>query len=535
MAINDAQAPSRPAAAARVICACFNNLTRYYYNWIAIELVRKIRKDHGMRVLFVTPEVEPVSRVGGLAEYSQNLPLALGEMGHRVDIITPKLRMDAKTEARLVDSGVSLQVPVSWRVHHAGIKRLDISEQVSIHLIDHGHLFDRDGLYGNEFGGYEDNAERFVFLSRAALELARKLDGPIDLVHCNDWTTALVPLFIKSHFENDPVFKSTASVMVIHNLAHKGLFWHYDMPLLGLGWDYFTPESLEFYGKISFLKAGLIYGDKLCTVSPSYHKELLTPEGGGGLDGLIRNRLDDFIPILNGVDHDAWNPKTDPNLAANYDVDDLTPKAACKRDLLERFALQPDTMRPLAVFVGRLLDRRGVDILAPCLEDLLEMGLNVAIMGNGDDHYHGWLRRLSNQNKGRMGLKIGYDATMDHQMTAGADIMLMPSRFEPCGLHQMHAMRYGTVPLVRATGGLDDTVDDHNANKPGTGFKFSAYTSQDMLEAVKRSLAVYANSEEWLQLMKRCMAKDFSWNKPARDYVSLYQQAIDLRRGIEGV
>jgi starch synthase len=473
--------------------------------------------------------------VGGLAEYSKNLPLALGALGHQVDIVAPKLRIDPAVDGLLKDSGVDLEVPVSWRMHNARVKHLPLSGEVTIHVIEHGHLFDRDGLYGNAFGDYEDNAERFVFLSRAALELARLLGEPVDLVHSNDWTTALVPLFVKTHFAHEPVFKGTASLMAVHNLANKGLFWHYDMPLLGLGWDYFKPESLEFYGKISFLKAGLVYADQLCAVSPTYCREVLSPERGGGLEGLLNARKDDLNAILNGVDYQTWNPKTDPWLAANYDASDLAPRARCKADLLSRFDLPKDSPRPLAAYVGRLLNRRGMDILTPCLDSFMQMGLDLVIMGTGDDRYHSLLKSFSAKNPGRIGVHINHENSLDHQMMAGADMVLMPSRFEPCGLHQLHGLRYGAVPVVRATGGLDDTVIDHTEKNPGTGFKFKEYDCANFLDCIRRALQVFAKPDEWKELMRRGMAMDYSWEKPARQYTELYERAIKIRRSGEGV
>ena len=411
-----------------------------------------------MRILFVSPEVWPFMRVGGLAEVSHDLPLALGAAGHQIDLVTPKPRLVPEMEEKLTYLDLTLEVPVSWRQHQARVATLALSERVTAYLIVHEHLFDRDGLYGNAFGDYEDNAERFIFFSRASLELAKALGHGLDAIHLNDWTTGLIPLYLKSLYANEEIFSQAGSVFTIHNMAKQGVFWHYDMPLTGLGWEYFTPGAVEYFGKISMLKAGLVFADMVSTVSPSYANEIVTPQGGQGLDGVLQSRRTPLVSVLNGVDSDSWNPMSDSRLAANFSPQDLGPKAQCNQALREAFGLRSQGDGPLLAYVGRLLDRRGLDILAPALEGILELGVDVVVMGFGEDHYHNWLGQVNKRYPERLGLKVGYDMDMDHQMMAGADMLVMPSRFEPCGLHQMHAMRYGTIPVVRATGGLKDTV-----------------------------------------------------------------------------
>ena len=482
-----------------------------------------------MRILFVSPEVWPFLRVGGLAEFSHDLPLALGAAGHQVDVVTPKPRLIPEMEARLEYLDLTLEVPVSWRQHQARVAKMPLSDKVTAYLIVHEHLFDRDGLYGNAFGDYEDNAERFIFFSRAALDLAKALGGRLDAVHLNDWTTGLIPLYLKSLYAGEKVFANAGSVFTVHNLAKQGVFWHYDMPLTGLGWEYFTPEAVEYFGKISMLKAGLVFADILSTVSPSYAQEVLTPDGGQGLDGVLRTRRTPLVPVLNGVDYNAWDPKTDARLSANFSADDLGPKAECNRALREAFGLRPPGQGPLLAYVGRLLDRRGLDILAPALEGVLKMGVDVVMMGFGEDHYHNWLAQLNKRAPERLGIKIGYDMDLDHQMMAGADMLIMPSRFEPCGLHQMHAMRYGTIPVVRATGGLVDTVPDYDKSDGGVGFAFAQHSAEALLDALNRALAVYGDADKWQDLMRRAMARDFSWGSAAKKYLEIYHQAQELR------
>lgn len=488
-----------------------------------------------MHIMFVSPEVWPFARVGGLAEVSHDLPLALGARGHTVDIVTIKTRLTPDLNEKLKLSDITLEVPVSWRNLPAEVYSLSLSEGVTAYLIGHDRLFDREGLYGNAFGDYEDNAERFIFFSRAALELALALGRKPDVIHANDWTTGLTPLYLKSLYQDQKLFDACGSLMSVHNLGNQGNFWHYDMPLTGLGWEYFTPETMEFYGKINFLKAGLVFADLISTVSPSYCKEILTPEMGFGLEGVLGSRAERLIPVINGVDYEVWNPKTDPHIAACYSADDLDPKTVCKDDLRRVFGLPIGENRPLLGYIGRLLDRRGMDIFAPALEQIMDMGLDVVLMGFGADHYHAYLEDLRRRRPGQMGLIIGYEMDLAHKITAGADMLLMPSRFEPCGLHQLHAMRYGTVPVVRATGGLDDTVQDHNEKQLGVGFKFKDYETSAMLSAVQRALRAYDDPIKWRAIMQRAMALNFSWERAALQYEEIYERARRLRLAQNGV
>ncbi len=487
-----------------------------------------------MHVLFVSPEVWPLARVGGLAEVSHDLPLALAARGHTVDVVTPRSRLTPDVEARLTPLDISLEVPVSWRRHHATLSRLEIGQGVNVYLVGHENLFDREGLYGNAYGDYEDNAERFIFFSRAAMELALALGRKVDLVHANDWTTGLVPLYLKAMYHQHPLTAEAGSLMTVHNLGSQGVFWHYDMPLTGLGWEYFTPEAIEFYGKINFLKAGLVFADMISTVSPTYAREIQAKDMGYGLEGVIATRRDRLAAVINGVDYQTWAPRSDKLIAANYGPDDLAGKQVCRAELRRAFGLDPDTAKPLLGFLGRLVDRRGLDILAPALESVLDLGLDVVIMGFGDDHYHAFLQDLRRRRPESVGLAIGYEMEMAHRLTAGADMLLMPSLYEPCGLHQLHAMRYGTVPVVRATGGLDDTVSDHRTSQPGVGFKFGPYQAPAMLEALGRALEAYSRPAEWQGLMRRAMALDFSWQRAAAEYEAIYVQARQNRLAQKG-
>jgi starch synthase len=481
-----------------------------------------------MHVMFLSPEVCPFNRVGGLAEVAHDLPRTLGARGHRVEVVTPKCQMAPELEAKLERLDLRLEVPVSWRRHLSEVHRYQAGGGVTVYFISHEHLFDREGLYGNAYGDYEDNAERFIFYSRASLELALAMGWQLDVVHANDWTTALVPLYLRSLYAAEPSLAGAGTVMSVHNLGNQGVFWHYDMPLTGLGWEYFTPQGLEFYGKINFLKAGLVFSDLITTVSPTYAQEILSPEAGGGLEGVLGSRSDRLSAVLNGIDYQTWEPATDPRLAAAFSAEDLEPRSRCRADLRREMGLAEGSRRPLAAVVGRLLDRKGLDILAPSLEHLMDMGLELVVMGYGEDHYHAFLQALNRRRPDRLALKIGYRMDLAHKIMAGADLLLMPSRYEPCGLHQMQAMRYGAVPVVRATGGLLDTVADHTEDSPGTGFRFQEFTSAALLSAVARALDCFKDPGAWRGVMRRAMARDFSWERAATAYEDVYRRAVDL-------
>ena len=484
-----------------------------------------------MRIAFLSPEVWPFTRVGGLAEVSHDLSRALAARGHHVDLITIKPQLPLDLEQRLESTPYDLEVPISWRTHQAQVMRYRVEEGLNLYLISQDSMFEREGLYGNAYGGYEDNAERFIFFSRASLELLRRLGRPVDVVHANDWTNGLVPLYLRTLYAGFPEFAETASLMTVHNLGAQGVFWHYDMPLTGLGWEYFTPEAVEFFGKISFLKAGLVFADMVSTVSPSYRKEMLDPATGMGLEGLLHKRGDSFVAVTNGGGSKSLEPgrRTRPSRLVSITKTWRT-RPTARPICLSEFGLPPESERPLMVFVGRLVDRRGMDILIPALEGIFDLDMNVAVMGFGDDHYHKTLSDLAKRRPKRLGVHIGYDMALAHKMMAGADMFIMPSRYEPCGLHQMHAMRYGTVPVVRATGGLDDSVEQHTEQTPGVGFKFQEYSPKAILDQLQKALAFYRDKQAWRGIMIRGMQKDFSWDSAAASYESIYRRAIEIRR-----
>ena len=480
-----------------------------------------------MKVLFATSEVSPYSRAGGLADVSHTLPLALARMGHEVLITSPKYRQSRNIKPPLKILDTNLEVPISWMKKPAQICQARLDNQVTVYLIGRDDLYDREGLYGNEYGDYQDNAERFIFFSRAVLELCLALDLRPDLIHCNDWQTGLIPVYLKTLYAQIPSLGSTASLFTIHNLGYQGLFWHYDLHLTGLSWDLFTPKGLEFFGKMNLMKAGIVYADILNTVSPNYRKEILTPANGFGLDGVLKTRENDLYAVLNGVDYQIWDPSQDPFLPAVYSPDDLENKKICKSHLQDLFHLKKKGEIPVVAFISRLLDRKGLDLVTRIFPRLMELELEIILMGQGLEQYQTWAMEMAEKYPGLIGLEMGYNGPLAHRIQAGADFLLMPSRYEPCGLDQLYGLKYGTIPIVRAVGGLEDTIEDYNPQTDqGTGFKFKEYEWEKLLQTTQRALSVYRDKSRWKRLIQRAMNQDFSWEKSASQYQSPYQKAM---------
>jgi len=393
-------------------------------------------------------------------------------------------------------------------------------------FLDDAEFFDRPGFYGDKAGDYPDNAERFTEFSRAAIEVAKRIWLP-DVIHCHDWQTALVPVLLRTEYAADAPVRSLPVVFTIHNLAYQGVFPRPTLRRIGLPDSLFSLDALEFYGKVNFLKGGLIYADYLTTVSRRYAKEIQTPEYGAGLEGVIQKRADRVVGILNGVDYTAWNPEKDTLIAKNYSARDLEGKSACKKDLLASFQLPDENLsRPLIGIVSRFVDQKGFDLIAGIADDLMKEEVALVALGAGQPAYEKLFRDLAQKYPARVGVKIGYDEALAHKIEAGADMFLMPSRYEPCGLNQMYSLKYGTPPIVRATGGLDDTIQNFGPRShQGTGFKFQEYESEALLSSVRAALKVYRDPDAWRVLQQNGMAKDFSWKASAPAYVTLYEAA----------
>ena len=474
----------------------------------------------------------PFSKTGGLADVAGALAKALGGLGHEVWAVVPFYKV-TREKFEVEDIDCTLSVPLSDREEFGEVFKTTLAENVNIFFIKKQGYYDRDQLYGTPKGDYPDNAERFTFFSKAVLELCNVLDFQPDVIHCNDWQTGLVPIYLNSLFRNEPNFRKTASLFTIHNIGYQGLFWHLDMHLTNLPWDLFNPEGIEYYGKINFLKAGIIGADIINTVSTRYAKEIQTEEFGCGMEGILRKRDDRLYGVLNGVDYEEWNPATDKFLAANFDPANLEGKNTCKRDLLEQFNLPITNDTPLLGVISRLADQKGFDILTPAIGQIVQQGFQLVLLGTGEERYHKRFSKIAKKYPKQVGVKLAFSNELAHKIEAGADIFLMPSKYEPCGLNQMYSLKYGTVPLVRATGGLDDTIVDYpeNQSSSGNGFKFEDYTSEALVEKLKQAHSFYKKKEEWKRIMENGMACDFSWDASAKKYVDLYQKAVSYQRG----
>jgi len=488
-----------------------------------------------MQILMVTPEANPFARSGGLAEGIYALAWSLVRLGHQVTVVLPLYRQVRESGRPLSFTGQTLSIPVSWKTLPAEIYQSQIDPLLNFYFIAQDALFNREGLYGTSYGAFEDNAERFIFFSRAVVEMMEALKLESDICHCHEWQTGLVPVYLRTLYNDRPRLPKLAVVYTVHNVGYQGLFSSFDMPLTGLGWELLSPKGLEFYGKINLMKGGLVFADLLSTVSGKYREEILTPEYGFGLEGLFQERASELYGILEGVDYVRWDPARDAYLAAPYGPDNLEGKKACRAALLSQFDLDLPQDRPLIGLTTRFFERKGIDLLENSLDDLISLGAGFVLQGTGEERHQYLLQEISQRYPRQMGLFVGFTEDLAHQIIAGADIFLMPSRYEPCGLDQLYCLRYGTIPVVRATGGLEETIQEYDPGTgQGNGFKFNGYTPAELLGAVQRTLAVYQDQAAWQSLMRKNMALDFSWDTVAPKYVELYQRAQEKRLSLLG-
>jgi starch synthase len=464
----------------------------------------------------VSSEAAPLAKTGGLADVVGSLPSALRALGDEAAVVIPRYgSIDLKNARRVYDR---LSV-------HFGPAQHDISiyqapAEFPLYLVDCPALFERKGFYGESGVDYPDNHIRFAVLARAALTVARFLFRT-DVFHCHDWQAGLVPAYLRTTFATDPTFLGVKTLFTIHNLGYQGLFPKTALPEVGLDAGADGPGGMEFFGRISYIKGGIEFADALSTVSPTYAREIQTPEYGFGLDRALLARADVLTGILNGADYREWNPETDALIPARYSADDLSGKQTCKRQLIEEFGLPAETIQgPLIGMVSRFTRQKGADILAEVAGEIVAGGMCLVALGTGDPEYQEFFLRMAAEYPGRIAVRIGFDNALAHRIEAGADLFLMPSRYEPCGLNQMYSLRYGTVPVVRATGGLDDTIEE------GTGFKFAEYSGEALLAAVRSAAQVFADQDAWRAMMRRGMAKDFSWGTSAARYSALYRQLL---------
>lgn len=487
-----------------------------------------------MQILIVAPEANPFARSGALAEVIFSLSKALSQNGHRVSVVLPFYRQVKESGNKFTSVGKSLSIPLSFKTLTAEIYTNSITPELNFYFIAQDSLYDRDGLYGTSYGDYQDNAERFIFFSRAVPELINTLELEFDVCNCHEWQTGLVPVYFRTLYQNSSFCKNLATVYTVHNVGYQGIFWHYDMALTGLGWEYFTPRLLEFYGKINLEKGGLISADVITTVSRQYRQEILTPEFGFGLEGIFQDRAEDLYGILNGVDYENWDPAHDKYLAATYDIKNLSGKRSCKIDLINHFDLKISPEQPLLGMTTRLNERKGLDLIQTIIPRLVEANIGFVLQGTGEERYHYAFLELKNQYPGLVGVEIGYSSELAHRIIAGADIFLMPSRYEPCGLDQLYCLRYGTIPVVRAVGGLEETIIEYDpASGQGTGFKFDKFEPEEFWTAVKKALSLYRNATAWKNICQQAMQQEFSWPKAAAEYVKAFEKAREKRSAAE--
>jgi starch synthase len=494
-----------------------------------------------VKIVMVSSEAVPFCKTGGLADVVGGLSRALDRAGHDVTIILPHYRRITPAGLEGEPTGRAVSVPLGRHAVQAWIRKAKLPDsRVEVLLIDEPGFFDRPGIYvqpGN--GDYADNPERFIFLSRAALEICTAFELAPDIVHVHDWQTAVVPALLEVQYRQRPGFTRTASVLTLHNMAFQGNFPRHTYELTGLPWDLFQWNLLEFWGNFNFLKAGCVYADRITSVSPTYAREITTPAYGWGLEGVLKHRESQLVGILNGIDAEEWNPATDPALPMKYDRHTADRgKATCKRELQRALGLARDPDVPLCGMVSRMTDQKGFDLLTSVAQELLSTPAQYVFLGGGEPRIEAAIKSLAQQAPDRVAVHIGYSEALAHQIEAASDLFLMPSRFEPCGLNQMYSLRYGTVPLVHAVGGLADSVtnltsDNLSAGK-ANGFVFYDYSPDAFLGTLRWGLGVYQDKEVWRQLQRNGMSLDLSWSASAARYVEVYQQARSRFRDIRG-
>jgi starch synthase len=477
-----------------------------------------------MRILMVASEAVPFAKTGGLADVAGALPRALARLGHEVEVVIPRYR--GVTAGERVGR---ITVTLGSQPLDAGVFAVD-ADGVRTIFIDQPAYFDRDGIYGTQGQDFADNPERFAFLAHAALRWAALTGARYDVIHAHDWQAGLVPVILSIASHPSPALSRVPVVFTIHNLAYQGVFEGEWLPRLGLGTSLMRVDGMEYWGRVSFLKAGIVFSRMVTTVSPRYAEEIQTPQYGFGFDGILREGAGKLVGILNGIDYEQWNPASDPHLPRSYDGERLEEgKAAAKRRVLEVFGFPVNDAtlaRPLIGMVSRLVDQKGFDLLQRVADDLPGLGASIVLLGTGDRRYEEMWHGLARRFPDVVAAHIGFDEGLAHLIEGGADIFLMPSQFEPCGLNQMYSLRYGTVPLVRATGGLYDTVRNYDpATGEGTGFTFDDYTPEALLGTLRWALDVFPQRDAWRRLQQAGMRQDYSWDSSARAYVQVYERA----------
>jgi len=457
-----------------------------------------------LKVAFLSSEVVPFSKTGGLADVAGSLPQALEHQKCEVVVITPKYKT-VKVDGN----------------------KTKIGKNIWVYFIENKEYFGRDNLYGTKHGDYEDNLDRFAFYCKKSLDLLKEINFKPDIIHCNDWQTSLIPVFLKTIYKYDSFFARTKTVLTIHNLAYQGLFKKEELEKTGLGQEVYNVDMLEFYDKLNILKGGLVFSDVLTTVSPTYAKEIQTKEFGCGVEGLLQKRAGDIYGIINGIDYSLWSPQTDEKIFKKYSKKDIENKYVNKEMLQKETRMEINKNIPLIGTISRLADQKGFDLISEIIEEVLNMKVQFILLGTGEAKYHELFEEMAKKFPKETSINLRFDAVLAQRIYAGCDMFLMPSYYEPCGLGQLISLKYGTIPIVRKTGGLADTIENYDPVKgTGNGFVFTERDSKELLNAIKRPLALYENKKSWRKLVEKAMEYDFSWDSSAKEYIKVYNIAV---------
>ncbi len=492
-----------------------------------------------LQIVFVAAEAVPLAKTGGLADVCGVLPIELSKLGHKCSLFLPGYKRALQSGLPMELTQVGFTIPMAGRhVACRLIKTQLPNSNVDVYLVDQPQYFDRDALYGDAHGDYRDNCERFAFFCRAVVHAIEQMDMKPDVVHCHDWQTGIIPAYMATGTGGYAWTRNATSIVTVHNLAYQGRFWHYDMVHTGMDWQYFNWKQMEFYGDLCFLKTGLVFADAVTTVSPTYANEIRTPEHGCALDGVLRDRGDSLLGIVNGVDYNVWNPKTDKHIATNFDISNWrVGKYDCKRQLRNDLGLANQDAVLIGI-VSRLASQKGWDLIIPLLHRWLpsDRAVQWAVLGTGEEPIEAELSQLANHFPQKLAVRLEFSETLAHRIEAGSDIFLMPSRYEPCGLNQLYSLRYGTIPVVHATGGLVDTVIDASpqnlAADTATGFAFCGYRLDELENTLNRAVSTCRTEPTiWSQLVARGMGQDWSWARSATQYAQLYAETLAKKRG----
>ncbi|MDE1175404.1 MAG: glycogen synthase GlgA [Edaphobacter sp.] len=481
-----------------------------------------------MHIVFAASECAPWAKTGGLADVVSALPKTLVKMGHKVHVYLPYYRQVAKMVPEPPVVLPSVTIPFASYSRFARILDGGNADGVQVYFVDIPELFDRESFYATPSGDYPDNGERFGSFSRAVIEATKVIDVP-DVYHVHDWQTSMLAVMLRSVYYFDPILRHVPALLTIHNAGYQGTFPPRMMETLLLPWDMFTLDKLEQYDQVNFLKGGIVYSDAITTVSATYAKEIQTPEFGNGLEGTLQSRASDLFGILNGADYSEWDPSSDPLIAAHFTPQKLDGKKECRRDLLHAFRFENVTDDTAVIgVVSRFATQKGIDFIVDIMDRLLKEDVVLVMLGNGEEYYERLLTEMAERYPEKVRVQVKFDNVMAHKIEAGSDLFLMPSRYEPGGLNQIYSLKYGTIPVVRATGGLQDSIEEL-PNGDGNGFKFLGYDPNDFFEAVLRALTAFRDKKVWKVMMKRAMEQDFSWDKPAQEYVRVYERIIQNR------